>query len=304
MQDQASTLRQMVSNMPHEFQTDPAIHMSAHDYVRATPRSRCIAITGGKGGIGKSNLTVNLAYELGALGKRVLLLDADFGLANADLLCGVTPVHHLGHVFTGEKNLEDVTISLTENVTLIPGGSGIEDLANISSSARDYIFGALQTMEENLDFTLIDTAAGIAENVLGVLLSAGEIILVATPEPTSIVDAYATIKVILRHAPNKPISLIVNNVVGVGDAEQVHHQLNYAATCFLDYNLEFFGMVPHDERLPEAVREQQPVSQYAPSCPASRAIRLIAKQLIQPNQQNAKLAANSPSFWENLFKQQ
>ncbi|MEP6900304.1 MAG: MinD/ParA family protein [Actinomycetota bacterium] len=262
---------------------------------------RSLAITGGKGGVGKSNLAVNLAFELGALNYQVGLLDADLGLANADILCGISPKFHLGHVVTGLKDLEDTIIKLSDNVSLIPGGSGIEELAKFSFAAHPHILAKLLMMEENLDFMLIDTAAGIAENVLSVLISAAQVIIVATPEPTSIVDAYATIKVILRHAPKKSISIVVNNAVGIGDAEQVFNSLNSAVQNFLGHRVEFLGMIPHDAQLPQAVREQVPLVHFAPDSPASRAIRLIAKQLHNQKQKNTGFA-EVQSFWDMLSK--
>jgi flagellar biosynthesis protein FlhG len=305
MDDQASTLRLIASNappIPVGMQFDQL--MTAEPYTpstRSTPL-RCLAITGGKGGVGKSNLSVNLALELGELGKQIGLLDADFGLANADLLCGVTPKYHLGHLITGTKELSEITIKLSENVTLIPGGSGIEEMANFSFTARPFIYSQLMDMEANLDFMLIDTAAGIAENVIGVLISATEVVVVVTPDPTSIVDAYATIKVILRHSPTKQISVVVNNVVGIGDAEHVFQQISSAARTFLKHKVDFLGMVPHDPMVSEAIREMTPVVQYKPDSPASRAIRLIAKQIQKASPSPISDSGKLQSFWNLLAK--
>lgn len=298
MNDQASTLRFLATatnNNMTEIQT--LINPKASKAPTNQPRS--IAITGGKGGVGKSNLAVNLALELGALGDKTSLLDADFGLANIDLLCGVSPRFHLGHVISSLKDLEDIRIRLTDNVSLIPGGSGVEELTKISVNSHPHIFEKLRMMEEDADFMLIDTAAGIAEGVVSVLVSAAEVIIIATPEPTSIVDAYATIKIILRYAPSKPISIVVNNVVGIGDAEQVFQSLNSAVQNFLGHRIEFLGMIPHDSHIPEAVREQVPLVQLSPNAPASRAVRLIAKQLHANRQKNTGLK-EVKSFWDML----
>jgi flagellar biosynthesis protein FlhG len=288
MNDQAATLRTIASRRPGE---------TAHGAYSEKQR-RCIAITGGKGGVGKSNLAVNLSLELGLLGNTVGLLDADFGLANADLLCGVLPKFHLGHVIAGLQPLNAITIPLSANVDLIPGGSGIEDLANFSFTSRPHILAQIREMEDSLSFMLIDSAAGIADNVSGVVSAASEVIIVVTPEPTSIVDAYATIKVILRHSPAKPISIVVNNVRGVGDAEHVFQSIDAAVRSFLDHHVEFLGMIPHDSQVQDAIREQVPVVRNAPDCPASRAIRLIAKQLHKSERKSAEVS----SFWEALTK--
>lgn len=262
-------------------------------------RSRSIAITGGKGGVGKSNLSVNLSLELGSLGNKVGLLDADFALANADLLCGVSPNFHLGHVIAGAKELDEIVISLAETVDLIPGGSGVEELASFSLTDEPAVFEKVRKMDETLDYLLIDTAAGIGENVSGILAAASEVIVVVTPDPTSIVDAYATIKVILRRSPKKPISVVVNNIVGIGDAEQVYQSINAAVHGFLDHHLNFLGMIPHDAQVQEAIRKQIPVVKFAQSSPASRAIRLIAKQLHGQDRNNPGFP-RIKSFWESL----
>jgi flagellar biosynthesis protein FlhG len=154
-------------------------------------------------------------------------------------------------------------------------------------------------MDESLDFLIIDTAAGIAENVSGILTSASEVIVVVTPDPTSIVDAYATIKVILRRSPGKAISVVVNNIVGIGDAEQVYQSINAAVHGFLDHHLNFLGMIPHDSQVQEAIRKQVPVVRYAPGSPASRAIRLIAKQLHGQDRNNPGFP-RIKSFWDSL----
>jgi flagellar biosynthesis protein FlhG len=267
--------------------------------ARNSRDSRCIAITGGKGGVGKSNLAVNLALELGNLGNQVALIDADFGLANADLLCGVSPTYHLGHVVDGLKQIDDISIPLSEEVELIPGGSGIEELANLSLSARPHVLAQMQTLEENLDFMIVDTAAGISESVSGMLAAATEVFVVATPEPTSIIDAYATIKVMLRRRPNANVSIIVNCVTGIGDAEHVYRSISTAAREFLDHKPQFLGMIPSDPQVTEAIRGQVPVTRWAPTSPASRAIRLIAKQVHRQSREQAP-QANAQSFWAQL----
>jgi flagellar biosynthesis protein FlhG len=261
--------------------------------------SRSIAITGGKGGVGKSNLSVNLSLELGSLNNKVGLLDADFALANADLLCGVSPEYHLGHVVSGLKELDEIVLQIGENVQLIPGGSGVEDLASFSITDDKAVLDKVRKMDERLDYLLIDTAAGIGENVAGILASASEVIVVVTPDPTSIVDAYATIKVVLRRAPGKPISVVVNNIIGIGDAEQVYQSINAAVHGFLDHHLNFLGMIPHDSAVQEAIRKQVPVTRNAPGSPASRAIRLIAKQLHGQDRKNPGFP-RLRSFWDAL----
>jgi flagellar biosynthesis protein FlhG len=287
MNDQAATLRTITSRWSGAT-------------LRSNRARRCIAITGGKGGVGKSNLALNLSLELGQLGNKVGLIDADFGLANIDLLCGVLPKFHLGHVIAGIKPLDEIAISLSENVDLIPGGSGIEELCNFSLTSKPHVFEQVREMENSLGFMLIDSAAGIGESVSGVIAASSEVIIVVTPEPTSIVDAYATIKVLLRHSPGKAISVVVNNVKGVGDAEHVFQSIDAAVRSFLDHHVEFLGMIPHDAQVQDAIREQTPVVRAAPDAPASRAIRLIAKQLHREDRSSTSVEVSS--FWEALSK--
>ncbi|MGH9944618.1 MAG: MinD/ParA family protein [Pyrinomonadaceae bacterium] len=301
MKDQAATLRLMTA-----VQT---LNADGHQRGAALPldglkqgtssRDRTVAIASGKGGVGKSNLAANVALELAALGRRVSLLDADLALANADVLLGLNPTYHLGHVLTGERSLRDVIIEVEGGVRLIPGGSGVEELANLTLSEHTRLIHELRAMEDDSDFMLIDTAAGIAANVTGVLRAAAEVIIVTTPDPTSVVDAYATIKVIHAHSPQKPIWLVVNHTVGIGDADQIFSQLRTAAARFLGHEVKLLGNVPRDPELAEAVRQQTPVVNYAPDTAASRAFRLIAKQL-DAQRLAAPTGDHSPSFWGAL----
>ncbi len=294
MTDQATTLRQMAT---------PDYHMKAgtnpKDGSVGRAHARAIAVTGGKGGVGKSNVAVNLSIELAAAGWRVTLLDADLALANADVLLGVNPQYHLGHVLSGQRSLNEVIIE-TNGIRLIPGGSGVEDLANLSQAQHRRLIAELSAMEDESDFLIIDTPAGIAHNVTSVLNAASEVIVVTTPDPTAVVDAYATIKVLHRHSPSKPVWICVNDVVGIGDAEQTFGQINAATTRFLKHSLEHLGTIPRDSELAEAVRRQIPVVDHAPQAPSSRSLRLIAKRLDQTHQSAATSGESVQSFWQLL----
>lgn len=292
MNDQATTLRQMAT--PETVLTSTA---------NTPQRARTIAVTGGKGGVGKSNVAVNVALELALAGWRVSLLDADLALANADVLLGVNPQYHLGHVLTGEKLLQEVVLETEHGLRLIPGGSGIEELANLSRAQQERLIAELMAMEADVDFMIIDTSAGIGHNVTSVLNAASDVIIVTTPDPTAVVDAYATIKVLHRRSPTKPISIVVNDVIGIGDAEQIFGQLQAAARKFLQHPLSHIGSIPRDEEVIEAVRKQIPVVDYAPQTPASRSLRLIARQLDQDRRSNSA-AKQYPSFWQLLSEQE
>lgn len=275
---------------------DPA--MSAHDQLPAaqTHRARALAITSGKGGVGKSNFAVNVALELAALNQRVSLVDADLALANTDVLLGINPQYHLGHVLAGRQSLQDIIIDVAERVQLIPGGSGFAELADLSPEQHHCLMQALSGIEKEADFLLIDTAAGLASNVMNVLRFVDEAVIVTTPDPTAVVDAYATIKALHQQAPETPIWIVVNNVSGVGDAERVFTQLHATSDRFLGQPIALLGTIPRDPSLIEAVREQMPVVRYAPDHPASRALRLIARYLVQNRHPRAPLRTRE-SFW-------
>ncbi len=266
----------------------------------AAKHMRTLAVTSGKGGVGKTNVAVNLALEWAALGRRLTLLDADLALANADVLLGLNPQYHLGHVLQGLRSLEEVIIEVAYGLRLIPGGSGVEELANLAGQQHTRLIGELQTLEAAADCMIIDTAAGLAENVTGVLHAADEVIIVTTPDPTAVVDAYAVIKVLHQHNPAQPLLLIVNDVVGIGDAQRIFTQLQTAVTRFLGRKLTLLGTIPRDAQLAEAVRAQVPVVLYAPDAPASRSIRLIAKQLESEQAPRAKHQQHQRSFWAAL----
>lgn len=298
MNDQATTLRLMAAANP----ADPSLPRDLSQTIAPSSFGvRTIAITSGKGGVGKSNFAVNVALELAGMGRRVSLLDADLGLANADVLFGLNPKYHLGNVLNGQRTLSEIVIEVDENIRLIPGGSGVEELANLSRDQHSRLVSELRAMEDDSDFMLIDTAAGIAENVTGVLRAASEIVIVTTPDPTAVVDAYAIIKVLHQHTPTKQIWVVINDVVGLGDSEQIFSQLKAASERFLGHTIHLLGAVPRDAELARAVREQTPVVNWAPNAPASRAFRLIAKYLDKSqNPPSGVSNISTNSFWSSL----
>jgi flagellar biosynthesis protein FlhG len=302
MTDQAKTLRLMAAQRDGVVQA--ATGTALAQQAPKTQHMRTLAVTSGKGGVGKSNVAVNVALEWAALGRRVSLLDADLALANADVLLGLNPQYHLGHVLQGQRSLHDIIVEVAYGVRLIPGGSGVEELANLARHQHTRLIAELQQLETEADCMIIDTAAGIAENVTGVLQAADEVIVVTTPDPTAVVDAYAVIKVLHQHSPTKPLWVIVNDVVGIGDAERIFAQLQTAVTRFLGRKLMMLGTIPRDAQLAEAVREQVPVVLYAPDTPASRSLRLIAKQLENEHSSRSKQAPDQRSFWASLSSPQ
>lgn len=296
--DQATTLRLMAA-VSLDGTLNPTATLPATDTLWSTAKlAQTIAVASGKGGVGKSNVAVNVALELAELGHRVTLLDADMALANADVLLGITPKYHLGHVLTGQRTLQEVQIEVTDGLRLIPGGSGVAELASLSLDQHARLMAELRAIETDSDFMIIDTAAGIAGNVIGILKAVSEVIIVTTPDPTALVDAYATIKLMHQAVTDTPIRIVVNDVVELGDADRVFKQLRTTTARFLNREIDYLGTIPHDSELIEAVREQRPVVQYAPETPASRALRLIARTL---EISRTKLDKNKKtSFWSVL----
>ena len=259
-----------------------------------------IAVTSGKGGVGKTNFVVNIALELGLQGFPVTLLDADLALANVDLLLGVNPTYNIGHVVSGQRSLKEIIFPLTPKVNLIAASSGLDQLARLGQNKRNEIINDLQEIEQNSKFILVDTAAGVGSNVINFLSIASEVIVVTMPEPTAIIDAYATIKVLHKNSPKKRIWLVVNNVDCFSEAEEVFNQLEKTCNYFLKHKINYLGAIPRDTELIKAVKEQIPVTEYCPTVPSSRAFKLIAKRLYLSLGLNR--AENELPLWHSLIE--
>ena len=244
-----------------------------------TPRGTILAVTSGKGGVGKTNVVINLAAALARLGHRVGIIDADFGLGNIDVLLGLTPAFHVGHVLTGEKNIADIAIQGPLGVTIIPAGSGIRELTALNAVQWRRFHKIIQAVSAELDFLLIDTAAGISDNVVDLLQLAERVLVVTSYDPAAIVDAYALIKILTTAGKKKDIGIVVNAVRDADEAGLVFRQLDIAATKFLDRSLRFDGYIVSDPGVREAVIGQRPIVDHLPQAPASRCFRILASRL-------------------------
>lgn len=249
--------------------------------VQEKRRATVIAVTSGKGGVGKSNVSVNLAIKLAAGGKDVVLLDADLGLANADVLCNIDLPFNLSHVIARKKELKDVMVEAPGGFRMIGGASGLARMADLSEHDRQRIVTSLAAVEDEADVIVIDTGAGISPNVLAFTKAADHVLVVTTPEPTAITDAYAVIKVLSRDGDDRRISLLVNQVKSAAEARVVHDRIAKVARQFLNVTVYEGGFVVHDEHVQAAVRKRQPFVLASPKCPASICITQLAIRLQQ-----------------------
>ena len=259
----------------------------------ALRQPRIIAITSGKGGVGKTNIVANLGYALCRFGKRVLILDADLGLGNLDVLLGLAPQFNLSHVIRREKNLQQIVLDGPGRLKILPAASGIHEITALTEEERGRVFGQLVDFMMDYDVILIDTAAGISANVLYFNTNADDILVVATPEPTSMTDAYALMKVLSVKYGTAHFKLVVNSVVSEQEADDVYRQLSLVADRFLNISLEYFGCIPMDENVKKGVRKQQVVSEMAPLSKAGRSFAALARKVANsPAPSDGRSSAN------------
>lgn len=235
-----------------------------------------IAVTGGKGGVGKTSVAVNLATALGSTGKRVLLLDGDLGLANVDVFLGLSPRHTMAQVLSGERTLEEIIVESPYGVNVVPGASGVAELANLSAAAHLSLVQAFSALTSRIDTLIIDTSAGISHSVVQFTQAAQHVLLVVCDEPASMTDAYALTKVMSRNHGVSKFFVLANQTRAPGEGDALFQKFQRVANRFLDVTLEYVGEIPDDPYLKRAVREQRPVTAAFPSCPASRGFKKLA----------------------------
>ena len=277
--DQASGLREMINPRP----------------------IRAIAVTGGKGGVGKTNVSVNLGVAAAEMGQQVLLLDADLGLANIDVVLGLHPQYDLSHVMRGERTLEEVLIEGPSGLQVIPGASGVQALAELSPAEHTGLIRAFSEVACDTDLLIVDTAAGISDTVLSFSRAAHEIVVVVCDEPASITDAYAIIKLLSRDHGHRRFRILANMVRTAQEGRELYNKMCRVTDRYLDVTLGFMGAVPFDDSLRKAVRTQRPVVQAFPRSRVAQVFRNLAKKIEtwpQPSGANGQVQF----FVERLIK--
>ena len=248
------------------------------------PVARVITVTSGKGGVGKSNTAINLAIQFKKMGQRVIILDADFGLANIEIMFGAVPKHNLCDLIYQGKSITEISTWGPMEVGFISGGSGIAGLSNLSREYLTYIIQNLAQLDAIADVIIVDTGAGIADAVLEFLVASGEILLVTTPEPTSITDSYSLLKALKRHPrfseKDSQIKIIANKVDSAGEGQALFNKLNAVVARYLKLPILYLGAVPQDSQLSKAVMQQMPVSLQAPGAKSALAYEAIAAKLM------------------------
>lgn len=286
MTDQASILRK-------RFAQGDATSVGSN-----LPRFRSLSITSGKGGVGKTNIVINLAIHLTKLGKKVFLIDADLGLANIDILLNLAPQFTIEDVLTGKKHINDIIVEGPLGIHILPASSGISEMQTLTGKQQMSMLRELGNLKTKYDFILIDTGAGISSNVLRFNAAADEVCVITNPEPTAITDAYALMKIMSLKYQVHQFSLVVNQS-GPAEARDVYNRLTRVLNKFLTVNLELLGSIPSDPNFIRAVKQQEPISLLFPNSPAGKAFRQLAMNVIEPTA--AQISEEKDhSFWKRL----
>ena len=270
--DQAEQLRMLVNKQQEQKKKERKV-------------SRVITVTSGKGGVGKSTLTVNLAIKLSRLGKKVIILDADFGLANIEVMLGIRPDYNLADLMFRGKELKEIIIEGPENIGFISGGSGIQELSRLTREQVVYLVQKLYELDELADIILVDTGAGISDSVLEFVSASNEVLLVATPEPTSITDAYALLKTLNRRSgfskDDTMLRMVANRIKGNEEGEALYNKLGIVVEKFLNLKVEYMGGIPDDPNCGKAIMQQSPITLSEPRSASVKAIASIAAKIAQ-----------------------
>jgi flagellar biosynthesis protein FlhG len=269
---------------------------------RSESRLRVVAITSGKGGVGKTNITANLAVLAARQGRRVLIVDADLGLANVEILFGLKPHYHMGHLLDASVPLEEVMAVGPHGVRVLPAGSGIQGLTRLDDAQKLRLVTAFDLIEDAFDLVLIDSSAGIGDNVLFFVGAAQEALLIVTVEPTSLTDAYAAVKVLSQQAGVKYFNVVVNQAPSEQSAKDIFETLTSVTNRFLNARVRYLGHLPRDENMHRAIMAQKPLVDAFPHSPSSRGLATLSEKLFgEPAP--APLDGGMKLLWQRLLRE-
>jgi len=263
--DQAETLRQQQN-----------LNASS---AKARRLTRVVAITSGKGGVGKTAVVANMAIAMARQGKKILVIDADLGLANIDVVLGLSPEYNLNHFFKGDRTLEEIMVEGPYGIKVLPAGSGVQQYTRLDGQLKMRFIEAIDNLQEQFDLVLIDTEAGISDNVTYFTVAAQEILVVTTPEPTAITDAYALMKLLSSQYHQKDFLLCVNSVRNGSEGLDVFEKLTMVSGRYLDISIDYLGAIPYDRKMHDAVRAQQVIQDLYPDNKVSKAFVALADSL-------------------------
>ncbi|GAB4361700.1 MAG: MinD/ParA family protein [Deltaproteobacteria bacterium] len=281
--------------------------MKGHEQtVTSTPprhRLRVLSVTSGKGGVGKTSIVANLAVAFARRGRKVLIIDADLGLANVDILFGLTPRANIQHLLSGEKGIDDILVEGPGGIRILPASSGIYELTHLSSEQRILLLSHLDSLEDRFDIVLIDTGAGIASNVMYFNAAAQEVFVVVTPDNTSIADAYALIKVLTKNFGEKRFQILVNMVQNEFEAVNTFRKIERAAGKFLHLALTYVGFVTRDDHVRRAANLQRPIVLEFPASSAARSLRFVAEEVLRGSP-GGGMKGTPQFFWKRLLHEE
>lgn len=280
MIDQAEKLRKIVNNMNSEPLKDLSENQLP-ERITVGKRARVVAITSGKGGVGKTSVTVNLAIALSQKGYRVVIIDADLGLSNIDVVFGIVPKYTLLDSINSEKGILDILSDGPNNIKFISGGSGVQELINLDRNSLDSFIANMSLLDHIADYILIDTGAGLSDTVMNFVLSAEEVLLVVTPEPTSITDAYALVKTVFYTKKDCSINVLINRAETENEAKTVYKNFAAVSERFLGMKLQSLGYLPFDQSFTKSVKMQKPYLLCYPKNSTSKLINDVADALIR-----------------------
>jgi flagellar biosynthesis protein FlhG len=271
MEDQAEKLREMMRNQKAREKPAPS---------RNGKKARIITITSGKGGVGKTNVSVNMALAYARLGKKVVVMDADLGLANVNVMLNMIPQFNLYHVIRKQKTMREIMVETEYGISIVAGASGFSKIANLNDQERQEFIDELETLS-NADIIIIDTSAGVSDNVLDFIAAADDAVIITTPEPTAITDAYGIIKIIATEIDNlnMGLKLVVNRVKSAADAKKVADRMTSIAGQFLNLKVEYLGFIYDDTMVSQAVIRQKPFMVIDPKCKASLCVQHIVGRM-------------------------